>query len=51
MTDIALAAEVAASQARWRAARRYLNEHRHELSQWAARHPMPNTCGSALVAF
>jgi hypothetical protein len=38
MTDIALSAEVAASQARWREARRYLNEHRHELSQWAARH-------------
>jgi len=38
MTDIALSAEVAASHARWREARRYLNEHRHELSQWAAQH-------------
>lgn len=38
MTDIALSAGVAASQARWRKARRYLNERRHELSQWAAWH-------------
>jgi hypothetical protein len=38
MTDIALSAEVTASQARWRDARRYLNEHRHGLSKWAARH-------------
>jgi hypothetical protein len=38
MTDIALSAEVTASQAHWREARRYLNAHRHELSQSAARH-------------
>jgi hypothetical protein len=37
MTDTRLTTEVAASQEHWRAGRRYLNEHRHELSQWAAR--------------
>jgi hypothetical protein len=37
MTDTGLSAEVAASHERWRGGRRYLNEHRHQLSQWAAR--------------
>ena len=37
MTDTDLTAEVAASQDGWRAGRRYLNEHRYDLSRWAAR--------------
>ena len=36
MTHTGLPAHVAASQEHWRAGRRYLNEHRYELSRWAA---------------
>jgi hypothetical protein len=50
MTDLDLTAQIAASQERWRTGRRYLNEHRHELSQWAARnlhagHPQVGSTG------
>lgn len=38
MTDTDLPAHIAASQERWRDGRRYLNDHRHALSRWAAEH-------------
>jgi hypothetical protein len=34
--------QVVASQQQWRAGRRYLDEHRHELSGWAARNLYPD---------
>jgi hypothetical protein len=37
MTDLDLPAQIVDSQERWRAGRRYLNDHRHELAQRASR--------------